>query len=167
MDGAGGGGAGGWRSATGGTYQAAAAGVANTGGGGGGGVRLTATHYVIAASGGSGIVCFRDAQELPELAGTWVLNERLYAPESDFQEYTSFTSGPSVGEQYADKQIITYTLGDKRPLTVQRTNGAVNQLYNFNTNAWEYKYKYLVFPADATASDEFRAWLASNATKQA
>lgn len=47
--------------------QPAGAGGANTGGGGGGGVGLDSSTV---GTGGSGIVCFREAQELPELAGT-------------------------------------------------------------------------------------------------
>lgn len=59
--GAGGGGTGAWAYST-PTRQAAAAGVANTGGGGGGGVYATSAYAVNAASGGSGIVCFRAAK---------------------------------------------------------------------------------------------------------
>lgn len=167
--GSGGGGTGGWCAST-TLFQPAAAGVANTGGGGGGGARSAASgdsdKIAKGGSGGSGIVCFREAVELPELAGTWVLNERLYAPESDFQVYTSFTVGSSVSTQYAASLIWTYTTSGLHRLSVQRTTGAENVLYNFGTNTWDYKYKYLVFPTGATASDEFRAWLASNATKQ-
>lgn len=165
--GTGGGGSGAWSGSSTSSYQVAAAGVANTGSGGGGGATPGGTvSYALGASGGSGIVCFREAQELPELAGTWVLNERLYAPESDFQVYTSFTVGSSADTQYAASLIRTYTTSGLHRLSVQRTTGAENVLYNFGTNTWDYKYKYLVFPAGATASDEFRAWLASNATKQ-
>lgn len=162
--GSGGGGAGGFRWDT-NVTQSAGAGGANTGGGGGGSVG-SYWFGMQGGSGGSGIVCFREAQELPELAGTWVLNERLYAPESDFQVYTSFTVGSSVDTQYAASLIRTYTTSGLHRLSVQRTTGAENVLYNFGTNTWDYKYKYLVFPAGATVSDEFRAWLASNATKQ-
>lgn len=64
--------------------QAAAAGVANTGGGGGGAAASYNGVKGTGGSGGSGVVCFRESVELPVLAGRWVLNERLYAPESDF-----------------------------------------------------------------------------------
>ena len=163
MGGAGGGGTGGWCSDTGADYQAPAAGVANTGGGGGGGVRVTVSNYTEAASGGSGIVCFREAQELPELAGTWVLNERLYAPESNIQAFNiNYQAGN--GTNY-------YNYGNIAVLTSQfygnRDNQDYNQFYNFSSNVWSYKYKYFRFPVGATASDEFRAWLASNAAKQA
>lgn len=69
MGGAGGGGTGGWAGSASGQLQYPSAGGANTGGGGGG----AAANYkggMEGGSGGSGIVCFRDAQELPELAGT-------------------------------------------------------------------------------------------------
>lgn len=63
--GEGGGGAGGWFS-TATKNQAPAAGVANTGGGGGGGARGSSSSgtnsHVLGASGGSGIVCFREAK---------------------------------------------------------------------------------------------------------
>lgn len=66
IGGDGGGGEGGWTSFTGNLHvQNAAAGVANTGGGGGGGssfVSYSGEYYAQAASGGSGIVCFREAK---------------------------------------------------------------------------------------------------------
>ena len=91
--GSGGGGSGAWGNRKFAQYQPASAGGENTGGGGGGGVyyakganETTPISYLSGAKGGSGIVCFREAQKLPELAGTWVLNERLYAPESAIQQ---------------------------------------------------------------------------------
>lgn len=66
MGGEGGGGTGGWTSFTGTlNVQNAAAGVANTGGGGGGGSTFSSysgQYNAKAASGGSGIVCFREAK---------------------------------------------------------------------------------------------------------
>ena len=167
MGGAGGGGAGAWAGATGQGSQGPAAGVANTGGGGGGGVNGSTVWF--GATGGSGIVCFRDAQELPELAGTWVLNERLYKPEF----------GPSaIGKQTS--QIVTFTAGSEtftsfvffwpsandNNMYYQNSAKTIG-VYNFVSN----KYigtppKTITFPAGATASNEFRVWLASNATKQ-
>lgn len=163
MGGTGGGGAGGWCSDTGEDYQAAAAGVANTGGGGGGGVRVSASNYVEAASGGSGIVCFREAQELPELAGTWVLNEKMYAPLSDFDEKVSFTFYTEDGSPFSGEQIRVYD----NQLYIQRSALVAYQIYNFSFNTWQQKYKTWKFEVGTTASDEFRAWLASNAAKQA
>lgn len=66
MGGEGGGGTGGWTSFTGTLHvQNATAGVANTGGGGGGGSTYSSysgQYNAKAASGGSGIVCFREAK---------------------------------------------------------------------------------------------------------
>lgn len=162
MGGAGGGGTGGWCSDTGADYQAPAAGVANTGGGGGGGVRVTVSNYTEAASGGSGIVCFREAQELPELAGTWVLNERLYAPENSIPQFQlNYQAGD--GTNYYNYTKIAVTTDQ---FYGTRSNDDYNQFYQFGSNKWSYKYKYFTFPAGATASNEFLTWLASNATKQ-
>lgn len=161
MGGPGGGGSGGF-SATDAIKQAATAGVANTGGGGGGGsIGPDLQSLIDGASGGSGIVCFREAVELPELAGTWVLNERLYAPVSNIDETISFQAKTETSELKQFSRCATSTY-----LEFVTSNNVVTTVYNFSANAWISKYKYLVFPAGATASDEFRAWLASNATKQ-
>lgn len=165
MGGPGGGGSGGF-SATDAIKQAAAAGVANTGGGGGGGsIGPDLQSLIDGASGGSGIVCFRDAQELPELAGTWVLNERLYAPESDvYFTNQDFTIGDASNPNSATVRNLICT---KAKIEYTTTRGYTYTLYTFSNNTWgTNKYTYLTFPAGATASDEFRAWLASNATKQ-
>lgn len=163
MGGAGGGGAGGWYGAKADLYQAAAAGVANTGGGGGGGALWdSANNNTPGASGGSGIVCFRDAAELPELAGTWVLNERLYKPENDMRFDISFTAiSDSTG---ASNNFNGINLS-AASLYFLKT-GTSSYIYNFNDFTWRNRYKTITFPAGATASDEFRVWLASNATKQ-
>lgn len=156
--GSGGGGSGAWAGTN--NSQAAAAGVANTGGGGGGGANHLTDIIVNGASGGSGIVCFRDAAELPELAGTWVLNERLYAPENNFDETTGYRF--KVGTIECTR-IRTSNLTH---LTAYKVfSGATVDIYTFSTNTWNTTARNLTFPAGATASDEFRAWLASNATK--
>lgn len=159
MGGAGGGGTGGWASPTG--NQNAAAGIANTGGGGGGaGVYgAIAPGIGAAGSGGSGIVCFRDAQELPELAGTWVLNERLYPTQTKLLETVNVSNG---GSNYTKISIDPVT--NKNLTLLAGVGGKI--LYKFNTNTWDGADHTLIFPTGATASDEFRAWLASNATKQ-
>lgn len=158
--GAGGGGSGAWTGTS--NSQAAAAGVANTGGGGGGGALSSIVNIRKGASGGSGIVCFRDAQELPELAGTWVLNERLYAPERAFDEQFTFTM-TSTSELPKDFTRIRTLYGKLQAIT---TEGSIYDLYNFTANAWGMSYKTMQISVGATTSDEFRAWLASNATKQ-
>lgn len=160
IGGSGGGGSGAWAGTN--NFQAAAAGVANTGGGGGGGANHLTDIIVDGASGGSGIVCFRDAQELPELAGTWVLNERLYAPEKDFDEITGYRF--KVGTIECTR-IRTSNLTHLSAFKV--FSGDTVDIYTFSTNTWNTTARNLTFPAGATASDEFRAWLASNATKQA
>lgn len=169
--GSGGGGTGGFQSSD-NIQQAAAAGVANTGGGGGGGAG-TGNWKVDGASGGSGIVCFREAQELPVLAGTWVLNKRVYPPNQQIVETVSFTSLGVVTEV---KQVC---IGDGTNtgsgnlyigISTSDTAPSYTTIYTYNTNAWSnigsLSSAQWVFPAGAFASDEFRAWLASNATKQ-
>lgn len=167
MGGNGGGGSGGWTGskASSLTPQAAAAGVANTGGGGGGGACASTTVYAKGASGGSGIVCFRDAAPLPELAGTWVLNERLYAPENS----VDFTGQNFKIGNATDPNAVTAKTLNCSTTTIKYTTieGFTSTLYTFSRHEWgSEKYKYLTFSTGATASDEFRAWLASNATKQ-
>ena len=169
IGGSGGGGTGGWYGQGAGKYQAPSSGGPNTGGGGGGGASYTNSNYVSGASGGSGIVCFRDAQELPELAGTWVLNERLYMPERYFTENVRFT-GVQTGIQgsvsFVEAQFY-YARGTKRSLlrfAVSSSN--IKTIYDFTENKWSERYQTITFLPSATASDEFRAWLVSNATKQ-
>lgn len=165
LGGSGGGGSGGWINANGANKQEPAAGIANTGGGGGGGAG-GGSVFTGAGSGGSGIVCFRESVELPELAGTWMLNERLYAPETVIIETIRFVAGAtitSINNPYKEIRI-----GYNDIMYYVETSGGTPWIFNFKTPAWNasYKYKYLKFPTGATASDEFRAWLASNATKQ-
>lgn len=164
MGGAGGGGAGGFYGGGPDWYQAAAAGVANTGGGGGGGaIRQGGAQSTPGASGGSGIVCFREAAELPELTGTWVLNERLYAPESNISQYTNF-----VATYGASTINCTRAQIKTNEVVITSEAGRAITIYTFSSNKWTSGSKYATwaFPTGATASDEFRAWLASNATKQ-
>lgn len=96
------------------------------------------------------------------LEGTWVLNERLYAPEKDFDEKISFTFYTEAGSPFSGERIVVYS----NQLSIQRSAVIAYQIYNFSSNTWQQKYKTWKFEVGATASDEFRAWLASNATKQ-
>lgn len=162
MGGTGGGGTGGWAGSASGQLQSPSAGGANTGGGGGG-AAANYTGGMQGGSGGSGIVCFRDAQELPELAGTWVLNERLYAPENTINQTIQFTAKESATS--AAKAYASF-YSDTSALKFTVATGSTTTVYTYSSNTWNTKYKYLTFPAGATGSDEFRAWLASNATKQ-
>ena len=163
LGGTGGGGTGGWAGNTSGQLQAPSAGGANTGGGGGGAV----ANYrggTQGGSGGSGIVCFREAQELPGLAGTWVLNERLYNPETNIKESFNFTTGPNTGTEYPYEGIEVPASATGTMAYIKYTSA--QNIYNFSNNSWYSRWKTIIIPAGATASDEFRAWLASNATKQ-
>ena len=162
--GAGGGGTGGWISATG--SQAAAAGVANTGGGGGGGATVNSTKYIEGASGGSGIVCFRESVELPELAGTWVLNNRLYAPKNSITENIRFSYATFGNQTNFSNGSVIKVNAPSPYLAITGAGGYNSNLYNFNTNEWQTLYGVWKFETGASASDEFRVWLASNATKQ-
>lgn len=163
MGGPGGGGTGGWAGNASGQLQSPSAGGANTGGGGGG-AAANYTGGMQGGSGGSGIVCFRDAVELPELAGTWVLNERLYAPENALGSFN--ISGYFLST--TGQQAAFQTFGvDKLSVYFTRAGNTYNY-YTFSTNQRADGYSTTVhFNDGATASDEFRAWLASNATKQA
>lgn len=167
----GGGGAGGFCNGNGNVKQAPVDGEPNTGGGGGGTARGNSfgTWGGPPAKGGSGICCIRKAAPLPELAGTWVLNERLYAPEF----------GPSAtGKQTS--QAVTFTAGSDTFTSFVFFWPSVNDnnmyyqnsaktivIYNFVSNTYySGVIKTITFPEDATASDEFRAWLLNNAVKQ-
>lgn len=167
--GSGGGGAGGFQWLANNLYQAAGAGGANTGGGGGGSVG-SYNVGMTGGSGGSGIVCFREAQELPELAGTWVLNARLYPSQTgaSINEVISYQgvtpqgnfTGYSIGIGATANATVAFYLNAS----------TIYAQYQFSNNTWVVSkpspVQTITFPAGATASDEFRAWLASNATKQ-
>lgn len=162
MGGPGGGGTGGWAGSSSGQLQAPSAGGANTGGGGGG----AAANYsggMQGGSGGSGIVCFREAQELPELAGTWVMNNRLY-PVNNFNQ--------SIGcdvfiNNTVTKHGITTIVGTETDVKFFK-GGAVEYSLTYASQIWNLNAQVtsIQFYEGSTASDEFRAWLASNATKQ-
>lgn len=168
--GAGGGGAGGWQGDDKSVYQTPAAGGANTGGGGGGGFIAGITSpRVDSANGGSGIVCFRESAELPELAGTWVLHKKLYAPETmPLTENVNFSSTNSYGGAASENnQCIFRTQYGTSYFEIHSTSLAKTvTVYTFSTDSWTNEWTHLTFPANATASDAFRAWLATNATKQ-
>lgn len=170
--------------------------VAVGGGGGGGGITATLRkqkvtgEYVVTVgaggvpnstgnkqggTGGSGIVCFRESVELPELAGTWVMNNRIYQPATAIKELVNFTMPGYTVTIYNAKGVRVAGL----PTTpasifgIWRSTDATEQylsVYDFYSNEWgntkDRQPAVLTFPSGATASEEFRAWLASNATKQ-
>lgn len=99
----------------------------------------------------------------PTLEGTWVLNERLYAPENAISQYTDFTA------IYGSSTInCTRAQINTNNVVITSDAGRAITIYTFSSNDWTSgsKYKTWTFNAGATAADEFRAWLASNATKQ-
>lgn len=144
--------------------QAAAAGVANTGGGGGGAAASYNGVKGTGGSGGSGIVCFRESVELPELAGTWKFNARIYPPENPFDissNYVIAAKAPSAGSGYDRIYIVNNKLMGKA------TAGVAMSFYDFSTNTPASVFGYFRTDSVQNFTDEFRAWLASNATKQA
>lgn len=162
MGGTGGGGTGGWAGSASGQLQSPSAGGANTGGGGGG-AAANYTGGMQGGSGGSGIVCFRNAQELPELAGTWVLNKRLYKAEATITQSLNYKLSIS---STADWDSIV--VNNDGVLTRVAGQSGYSRLYTFSTNSWGgASLPVSMTITSTTASDEFRAWLASNATKQA
>lgn len=101
--------------------------------------------------------------ETVTLAGTWMFNEPLSAPESLINEYINFTGKEmvtSTPRNFTGARIST-TQFDATP-----TGALPIVVYKFAEKTWVNKYKYLTFPTGATASDEFLAWLKTNATKQ-
>ena len=97
-----------------------------------------------------------EPEPTPTLEGTWVLNERLYAPEKDFDEINLyFTFGTA-----RCNRIRTSNLTHLSAYKVISGDGI--DIYQFNSNTWKSTNRNLTFET----SDEFRAWLASNATKQ-
>lgn len=99
----------------------------------------------------------------PTLEGTWVLNERLSAPEGSISQYTDFTAMYGSSSINCTRAQITTS-----KVIITSDAGREITIYTFTSNKWSSgsKYKTWTFPAGATSSDEFRAWLASNATKQ-
>lgn len=104
------------------------------------------------------------AQELPELAGTWKFNERIYPPEIPFDiaaNYTIASTPPQTGGAYKRIYISNNTLFGEAII------GTTNSFYNFATNT-PVASRFGYFRTDSVQgfTEEFRAWLANNATKQ-
>lgn len=158
--GGGGGGAGGWSSSSAGESQAPGAGGANTGGGGGGGTHVTGGDSYDGASGGSGIVCFRESVELPELAGTWKMNEIMYAPESEITD--------TVNINYNYNGTLYHGTGVKLTNLAFQLTGAFGfiNIYRFDNKVFSDATNRILLDVSGTPSEAFHAWLASNATKQ-
>lgn len=105
----------------------------------------------------------------PTLEGTWVLNKRLYPSQTGaaINENINFTAVTPNGNVTGVKIGVGYTATSTAGFYLnQSTTFAI---YQFSNNQWGDSTRaisQITFPAGATASDEFRAWLASNATKQ-
>lgn len=96
----------------------------------------------------------------PILEGTWVLNERLSAPEKDFDEINLYFT-------FGTTRCSRIRTANRTHLSAYKVmSGGGIDIYQFNTNTWKSTNRNLTFETGATSSDEFRAWLASNATKQ-
>lgn len=135
------------------------AGEANTGSGGGGG-----SSYWNPGNGGSGIVCIRESTETLELVGTWKFNSRIYPPTTAFDitaNYTIASTPPETGGAYKRIYISNNTLLGEAII------GATNSFYDFATNT-PVASRFGYFRTDSVQgfTEEFLAWLASNATKQ-
>lgn len=96
----------------------------------------------------------------PTLEGTWVLNEELSAPEKDFDEINLYFT-------FGTTRCSRIRTSNRTSLSAYKViSGDGIDIYQFNINTWKSASRNLTFETGATASDEFRAWLASNATKQ-
>ena len=112
---------------------------------------------------------FCAAQGLPELAGTWVLNKRLYPSQTGeaINENIKFTAVTPNGNFTGVKIAVGYT--DTSTAGFYLNQSTTFAVYQFSNNKWTDSTRaisQITFPAGATASDQFRAWLANNATKQ-
>ena len=94
-----------------------------------------------------------------------MLNERLYAPESTFDIGLNFSAtiydaaGSPCNRIFVSANILYVTLS---------SNNINSEIYNFKTNEWNKRYQNVMklIITSASANTAFRAWLASNATKQ-
>lgn len=100
---------------------------------------------------------------LPELAGTWKFNEHIYPPENPFDITSSYTIA-SEPPSYDGAFKRIYTANNK--LMGTATIGATEEFYNFATNTSTSQFGYFRTDSAQSFTDEFIAWLASNAIKQ-
>ena len=149
----------------------ATAGTPNTGGGGGGGAGKTTSSSLergVGAAGGSGIVCIRlhKESEVPELAGTWVLNDTLNPALNTINETVAF-SATTPGGSFNGVKIGVGSTGTTTA-TFYLNASTIYTTYQFSNNSWvdsSRKITQITFATGATASDEFMTWLVANATK--
>lgn len=103
------------------------------------------------------------------------MNNRIYQPETTIKELVNFTMPGYTVASYNAKGVIVAGL----PTTTgslfgiwrsEDTSESYLAVYEFYSNEWintkDRQPAVLTFPIGATASDEFRTWLSSNATKQ-
>lgn len=115
---------------------------------------------------GGGVTPEPGPEPTPTLGGTWVLNDVPVAPKAAIIEPVQFSAGATITSTNNPYKEIR--VGYNGALWYVETSGGTPWIYNFTTSAWnaEYNYKYLRFPAGATASNDFITWLVANATKQ-
>lgn len=91
----------------------------------------------------------------------------MYAPENNiYIDGVNFIvkDTPNVsGSRATGFEILPISGATRMALQI---NGTWINNYNFKNNKWENYYKYFTFENATGFSDEFRVWLASNATKQ-
>ncbi len=100
------------------------------------------------------------------LTGTWVLNDTLVAPESDYYETMAFTAGESSPTmQFTGISLYKTT---NQLVYLRETGQSGFMIYNFANNSYNSTrmYKTIKFESSATCSDEFFTWLKANAIKQ-
>ena len=98
-----------------------------------------------------------------------MLNERLYPSQTGaaINESIKFTAVTPNGNFTGAKIAVSYTATST--VGFYQNQSTTFAVYQFKNNQWTDSTRaisQITFPAGTTASDEFRAWLASNATKQ-
>lgn len=117
-------------------------------------------------------MCFREALELPELAGTWVLNEKMYVADIPSDVYLNGTIAMKTREgtiiRTTTKLRLTKAVGEPGFYYLDpKTTNRYETIYLFNRAEPWYDNTRILDISNVTQCDEFfYAWLASNATKQ-
>lgn len=121
---------------------------------------------VVTDIGGGGVTPEPGPTPIPTLGGTWVLNDVLVAPKAAIIETVQFSAGATITS--TNKPYKEIRVAFNNILYYVEPTGGTPWIFNFTTSEWnaEYNYKYLRFPAGATASNDFITWLVANATKQ-
>nr|DAD58341.1 MAG TPA: hypothetical protein [Caudoviricetes sp.] len=98
-----------------------------------------------------------------------MLNDRLYPSQTGatINESINFTAVTPNGNFTGVKISVGYAPTSTAGFYLNQSTTFAT--YQFSNNQWVDSTRaisQITFPAGATASDEFRAWLAANATKQ-